>query len=283
MDRRRLIVVGCAAFAAIAAIFLMRALLGGGTTKVAAAPQPKVETSEVLVASSALQPGTKLDPAMVRWQEWPKKSVDASFLTHETVPDVAKYSEKAVVRSPLVSGEPITDTKVVQSDTAGFMAATLTPGMRAVSVGISVETGAGGFILPNDRVDVIMTRHSPDANETGGNDFQTRVILNNVRVLAIDQTVENKSDTSKTGSDNGSETVIGQTATLELSSEQAQILTVAQQSSDRLTLALRSVADSHPSPADAAADATDLIGNTKQNGAVTVIRDGVVRDVSSIR
>ena len=90
MDRRRLIVVGCAAFAAIAAIFLMRALLGGGTTKVAAAPQPKVETTEVLVASSALQPGTKLDPAMVRWQEWPKKSVDASFLTHETVPDVAK-------------------------------------------------------------------------------------------------------------------------------------------------------------------------------------------------
>ena len=262
MDRRRLIVVGCAAFAAIAAIFLMRALLGGGTTKVAAAPQPKVETSEVLVASSALQPGTKLDPAMVRWQEWPKKSVDASFLTHETVPDVAKYSEKAVVRSPLVSGEPITDTKVVQSDTAGFMAATLTPGMRAVSVGISVETGAGGFILPNDRVDVIKT----DSSSEGQRRFRSAVILENVRVLSIDQTAKEDKD---------QKTIIGKTATLELTPDQAKLIARAS-ASGTLSLALRSLAIQNQN----VAREEDM---KSYGGDVQIIRYGVVSAQAAIQ
>ena len=262
MDRRRLIVVGCAAFAAIAAIFLMRALLGGGTTKVAAAPQPKVETTEVLVASSALQPGTKLDPAMVRWQEWPKKSVDASFLTHETVPDVAKYSEKAVVRSPLVSGEPITDTKVVQSDTAGFMAATLTPGMRAVSVGISVETGAGGFILPNDRVDVIKT----DSSSEGQRRFRSAVILENVRVLSIDQTAKEDKD---------QKTIIGKTATLELTPDQAKLIARAS-ASGTLSLALRSLAVKNPN----VARDEDM---KSYGGDVQIIRYGVVSAQAAIQ
>ena len=262
MDRRRLIVVGCAAFAAIAAIFLMRALLGGGTTKVAAAPQPKVETSEVLVASSALQPGTKLDPAMVHWQEWPKKSVDASFLTHETVPDVAKYSEKAVVRSPLVSGEPITDTKVVQSDTAGFMAATLTPGMRAVSVGISVETGAGGFILPNDRVDVIKT----DSSSEGQRRFRSAVILENVRVLSIDQTAKEDKD---------QKTIVGKTATLELTPEQAKLIARAS-ASGTLSLALRSLAVQNQN----VARDDDM---KSYGGDVQIIRYGVVSAQAAIQ
>jgi pilus assembly protein CpaB len=262
MDRRRLIVVGCAAFAAIAAIFLMRALLGGGTTKVAAAPQPKVETTEVLVASSALQPGTKLDPTMVRWQEWPKKSVDASFLTHETVPDVAKYSEKAVVRAPLVSGEPITDTKVVQSDTAGFMAATLTPGMRAVSVGISVETGAGGFILPNDRVDVIKT----DSSSEGQRRFRSAVILENVRVLSIDQTAKEDKD---------QKTIIGKTATLELTPDQAKLIARAS-ASGTLSLALRSLAVQNPN----VARDEDM---KSYGGDVPIIRYGVVSAQAAIQ
>lgn len=262
MDRRRLIVVGCAAFAAIAAIFLMRALLGGGTTKVAAAPQPKVETTEVLVASSALQPGTKLTPTMVRWQEWPKKSVDSSFLTHESVPDVVKYSEKAVVRAPLVSGEPITDMKVVQSDTAGFMSATLTPGMRAVSVGISVETGAGGFILPNDRVDVIKT----DAAPGGQRQFKSAVILENVRVLSIDQTAKEDKDQKY---------VIGKTATLELSPDQAKLIARAS-ASGTLSLALRSLAVQNQNVARD--DEMKSYG-----GDVQIIRYGVVSAQAAIQ
>ena len=262
MDRRRLIVVGCAAVAAIVAIFLMRALLGGGTTKVVAAPQPKVETTEVLVASSALQPGTQLTPVMVHWQEWPKKSVDAAFITHEMVPDVAKYSEKAVVRAPLVSGEPLTDTKVVQSDTAGFMAATLTPGMRAVSVGISVETGAGGFILPNDRVDVIKT----DATAEGQRRFRSAVILENVRVLSIDQTAKEDKD---------QKTIIGKTATLELTPDQAKLIARAS-ASGTLSLALRSLAVKNQN----VARDEDM---KSYGGDVQIIRYGVVSAQAAIQ
>jgi pilus assembly protein CpaB len=262
MDRRRLIVVGCAAVAAIVAIFLMRALLGGGTTKVVAAPQPKIEPTDVLVASSALQAGTKLDPSMVRWQEWPKKSVDSTFLTHETVPDIAKYSEKAVVRAPLVSGEPLTDAKVVQSDTAGFMAATLTPGTRAVSVGITVETGAGGFILPNDRVDVIKT----DIASENPRRYRSSVILENVRVLSVDQTSKEDKDQKY---------VVGKTATLELTPNQAKLIARAS-ASGTLSLALRSLAVHNQS----AARDDDM---KSYGGDIQIIRYGVVRAEAAIQ
>jgi pilus assembly protein CpaB len=168
------------------------------------------------------------------------------------------------------------------------MAAILPSGMRAISTPIREETAAGGFILPNDRVDVIMSRKSPDPAANGGNDYLTETILNNVRVLAIDQTIENaQANSSSTKGGDGSQTVIGQTATLELSPQQAQIIAVAQQMTDqaggRLTLALRSVADSRVQPGDSAADAVHLIGATKKNGAITIVRDGVATDVSTIR
>ena len=112
------------------------------------------------------------------------------------------------------------------------MSAILPSGMRAVATRIAADTSAGGFVLPNDHVDVIMTRQ--DNAEAGGSPggYVTETILNNVRVLAIDQTIEEQ---------NGEKVVIGQTATLELSLKQAEILTVAQQLGDRLALALRSL------------------------------------------
>jgi pilus assembly protein CpaB len=257
MDRRRLIVVGCAAFAAIAAIFLMRALIGGGTPKVVAAPAPKVATTQVLVASSALAPGVKLTPAMVRWQAWPKSAVDSTFLTHESVPDVAKWSEKAVVRAPLVSGEPVTDTKIVQSDAAGFMAATLTPGMLAVSVGITAETGAGGFILPNDRVDVMKT----DVVSENPRRYRASTILENVRVLSVDQTSKQQKDQTY---------VVGKTATLELTPDQAKLIARAS-ASGTLSLALRSLAAANSD----VARQEDM--RSYGGGDVQIIRYGVAR------
>jgi len=285
MKITRVAVLGVAVGAGLVAAIIAMRMTASGPTPVATTAQAPVAptTAQVLVATKDIPLGARLDSGSIQWQDWPVSGVSSHFI--EKQGDGSAQSQPligSIARATIYSGEPINEAKLINSD-RGYMSAILPAGMRAVAIKITADTSAGGFILPNDRVDVIMTRHSQDANNTGGNDFQTRVILNNVPVLAIDQTVENKSDTSKSGSDNGSETVIGQTATLELTPEQAQILTVAQQSSDRLTLALRSVADSHPSPADSAADATDLIGNTKQNGAVTVIRDGVVRDVSSIR
>ncbi len=135
-----------------------------------------------------------------------------------------------IVRAPFVAGEPIREPKLVNAKGSGFMAAILPSGMRAVSTQISPETGAGGFILPNDRVDVIMTPRNRDSEKGGGT---TETILRNVRILAIDQTVEEK---------NGQKVVVGKTATLELSSNQAETLALSQQLGT-LSLALRSIAD----------------------------------------
>ncbi len=94
----------------------------------------------------------------------------------------------------------------------------------------TVATSAGGFILPNDRVDVIMVRKGTDAGT-----FSTETVLSNVRVLAIDQQIEEGKD--------GQKAVVGTTATLELTPPQSKVIAVAQQMADRLTLVLRSVAD----------------------------------------
>src|SRR5579863_9979175 len=151
MNTQRVLVLGVAALAAGAAALLARGLLGGGTEKVkAAVPLPRPATTEVLVAASDLQPGTPLQPSSVRWQAWPRSSVDSSFITQDVVSDPNRVVHGAVTRAPLVTGEPLTASMIVRSDSAGFMAAIVDPGTRAVSVAISTETGAGGFILPND-------------------------------------------------------------------------------------------------------------------------------------
>ena len=160
------------------------------------------------------------------------------------------------------------------------MSAILPTGKRAVAVRIAADTSAGGFILPNDHVDVIMSRQVDKNASGGGPEFTTETILNNVRVLAIDQTIEK---VGKKDGGEGSDTVIGQTATLELTPEQVQIITVAQQMSDRLTLALRSVTDSRPLPSDAANDAVHLIGGPNGEGTVTVVRGGIAKQVTGIR
>ncbi len=129
MNRSRIIVLGAAAVAAIVAAFLVRGLLGGGTEKSAAATPPKpVSTVRVLVAASNIQPGTKLTADAVRWQVWPKSTVDSSFITASGSPDLNKVIDGTVARAPLIAGEPLTTTKIVHADAAGFMAAQLTPG-----------------------------------------------------------------------------------------------------------------------------------------------------------
>ena len=140
MNTSRLVVLGLAAVAAGGAAFLARGLLGGGTPSVKASLPPPVSTNEVLVAASDLVPGQKLLPEETRWQKWPKSSVDPSFMTQSSTPNLEQAIKGTVVRSPIVAGEPITDTKIVRSDATGFMAATLTPGMRAISIPVSVAS-----------------------------------------------------------------------------------------------------------------------------------------------
>ncbi|QTK79946.1 Flp Pilus Assembly Protein CpaB [Agrobacterium tumefaciens] len=188
----------------------------------------KEPTVNVLVSSVNLPVGSRLNDSSVRWTPWPKGNVVDSFITDAKRPDAITELAGAVVRLPLFEGEPIRPEKVVDSSTR-IMSSLLPAGKRAVATEISVATGAGGFVLPNDRVDVIMVRKGDN------NTFLTENVLNNVRVLAIDQQIKEGED--------GTSAVVGATATLELTPEQAKIITVAQQMADRLTLALRSVSD----------------------------------------
>jgi len=274
MNTPRLIVLGLAAVAAGGAAFLARGLLGGGTPSVNASLPPPVATSEVLVAASDLAPGQKLQPEQLRWQKWPKNAVDPSFMTQEMVPNLETTMKGTIVRSPIVTGEPITEAKVVHSDAVGFMAATLMPGMRAVSIPISVASLAGGFIMPNDRVDLMLTSQvAGDARR-----FRSTTFLHNVRVLAIDQAF---SDTKNPGKDQKPVSDV-KTATLELTPAQAERVARAQ-ASGVLSLSLRPLADHLAVNAPggqgrvAAARAKyNSAADSSDSGEVSIIRYGVV-------
>ncbi len=137
----------------------------------------------------------------------------------------------AVVRAPFIKGEPMIISKVVRSGDSGYMAVVLPAGMRAMAVPVKVETAAGGFILPGDRVDVILSKSIKGSNEN--NLFVTTTVLKNIKVLAIDQVTQ---------PDKNSNTVVGATATLEITPTDAEVLALAKAEGD-LSLTLRSYAD----------------------------------------
>src|SRR6476659_9409903 len=112
----------------------------------------KVAIGEVLVAGADLPLGDKLTPGNVAWHSWPKDAITAEMITRDGKPDAPAELENARLRAPIFQGEPINERKLVKANSAGFMAAVLPQGRRAISVAITAETGAGGFILPNDRV-----------------------------------------------------------------------------------------------------------------------------------
>jgi pilus assembly protein CpaB len=266
MNTSRVVLLGAVALAAGAAAFLALHLLGGGPEKAKAALPPPVNTSEVLVASDAIQAGAPLTPGSVRWQVWPKGSVDSSFITHEQAPDVNRVVTGVVAREPLVAGEPLTESKIVHADEAGFMAAEVTPGMRAVSIGVSTESGAGGFILPNDRVDVIVTGQIAGQQARR---FISKTILDDVRVLAVDQIYKEDKD---------QKVVLAKTATLELSPKQAELVEMAQ-AAGTISLALRGLGDSGLQDKSAAAGSSDQ----PQAGPGYIIRYGVGRPAGEQR
>ena len=164
MNTKRIIVLGLALVAASAAAFLARGMMGGGTPKVEAkiAPPP-IAMSEVLVAilQHSARPGA--DARHGEMAELAASAVDPSFITHASAPNLNDAIKDTVVRVPLYAGQPIANTSIVHGDAAGFMAAQLQPGMRALSITISVDSGAGGFILPNDRVDLMLTTKTNDS------------------------------------------------------------------------------------------------------------------------
>jgi pilus assembly protein CpaB len=273
MNMPRMLILAVAAIAAGAAALLARSLLGGGTPTAAARPAPMIATSDVLVAASAIQPGQKLNPMLVRWQRWPTSNIDSSFITHRQQPNIERAVKNTVARTPILAGEPLSGSKIVHTDSAGFMAATLGVGMRAVSIPITTESGAGGFILPNDRVDILTSVQVSDNPRR----FNGRVVLANVRVLAVDQTIKQ---------DQNQKVVLAKTATLELTPAQARAV-IRAQAAGSLSLALRPLSDGTVAVAsvqqpvvDAPAQAPQASEEDAPGDSITIIRFGVEGSVT---
>lgn len=264
MKKAQIIVLAGAIAAASGAGYIAMGLANKKPEKqIIQADAPKVNYTEVLVASADVPMGTNVTSDMLEWQNWPSNNVPNGFITKKMKPEAFEETIGSIARSQIYQGEPIRNNKLVRSD-QGFMSAILPKGQRAVATSISTATSAGGFILPNDRVDVLMTRRRTGEGEEG---FSTEVVLANVRILAIDQTIQEK---------DGEAVVVGETATLQLTPKQVEILSVAQQTAERLSLALRSIADSG-----------DAQGNTGEHllaggtGTVRVIRYGTVKETNA--
>jgi pilus assembly protein CpaB len=216
-------------------------------------PVVQIETVEILVAKADINMGQVVSAQDIQWQVWPTTAASPYFVRKKDRPNAIEQLTGSIARSPFVAGEPIREAKLIKANGSGFMAALLPSGMRAVSTEISPETGAGGFILPNDRVDVLLTRRDREAEKaTGIEAHVSETILTDVRVLAIDQTIEEK---------NGQRVVVGRTATLELTPRQAETLAVSRQRGV-LSLALRSLIDAN---APSAAPADDKTANRRLN------------------
>src|SRR5882724_729974 len=221
---------------AVAAGGLAALLAGRGGDEPPPAPNAStpIDTVEVLVAKSDIPLGSSITAADMQWQLWPIAAASPVFTRKSDKPNAIEELTGAIARAPFVAGEPLRESKLIKANGSGYMAAVLDKGMRAISTEISPETGAGGFILPNDRVDVILSRRDREAEKAGAADTQvSETILANIRILAIDQTL---------GEKDGQKVVIGKTATLELSPRQAEMLALSRQLGT-LSLALRSLAD----------------------------------------
>jgi pilus assembly protein CpaB len=229
-------------------------------------PVAQLPTVEVLVAKSDIGLGQPVKPEDLQWQAWPASIAGNNLVKRASRADAITEIAGSIARSPFIAGEPIREQKLVKANGSGFMAAILPTGMRAVSTEISPETGAGGFILPNDRVDVILTKREKNPERSTGDGVQSEIILSNIRVLAIDQAPKEKE---------GINALVGRTATLELKPEQAEMLTRSRQSGT-LALALRSITD-----VNATAEGLSAEQVKKRSESVNVVRYGVANQTTA--
>ena len=230
MNTARIVVLAIAIGAGGIAAYLAS---GSSNTPAPAQPVVQMQTVDILVAKSDIGLGQSVKPDDMQWQTWPAATASSSFISRASRADAIKEITGSIARSPFIAGEPIREQKLVKANGSGFMAAILPAGYRAISTEISPETGAGGFILPNDRVDVLLTKREKNPDKAGTDIPSAEVILTNVRVLAIDQAPKEKE---------GSSALVGRTVTLELKPDQTEMLARSRQSGT-LSLALRSIAD----------------------------------------
>ncbi len=272
MNIGRILILGVALLAAGGAAMLVGR--GKPPAEAAAPPALRMDMTEVLVATRTLDVGQKVAFEDLRWQAWPRDAVAGVFIDKETNPSGLEDMVGTVARAVVFEGEPATGQKLVRADGAGFMAASLTPGMRAVSVPVTEETGAGGFILPNDRVDVIVS-YKEAADMTGGQQAFSRTILTDVRVLAVGATMRDAPQPAAEGEtppEGDTANIAAKTATLEVSPIEAELVQLAA-TQGTITLTLRGLAMADaPAPAPRVPGAA---GDSRPRGqSVTIVRAG---------
>lgn len=233
MDRKKLVLLVSALIIAIGTAFVARSMFAGAAAPQAEAAVAAVPTGpKVLVAQRALPPGTIITADALSFQPWPADMVkDAYFIEGEA--DMAKLIG-TVVRFAVTAGEPVTQGALVSPQDRGFLAAALTPGMRAITVPVSSQSGVAGFIFPGDRVDMMLTQGVSGADAT----LQvSETILRNLRVLATDQV------TTQVVVEGQMQPRVSTTVTLEVTPRIAEKVTVAQ-TLGTISFSLRPLADS---------------------------------------
>jgi pilus assembly protein CpaB len=297
------VLISVALAAAIGLALLARSIAAPRAAPVVAAvAAPQAPVVRVLVARHDLAPGDRLTQADFNWVTWPADGLNPAFITNgapatPTAPQapgsvkietaaVNAASEKAqdligggaasakmvdaIVRDPMLTGEPIVESKVVHAGAGGVMAVSLDPGMRAMAVPVSAESAAGGFILPGDHVDVVQSRQMDTSG--GAKKFASGAVLRNVKVMAVDQ---NATRGQKSAS------VVGATATLEVTPAQAELLALSK-SQGELTLILRSYADiAGGTSAGSGPRLAEEVNHTPE--VVKVFRNGAPSDVAVAR
>lgn len=248
----------------VLAIALVAALGAAWIAKGIVSAPPEVQQVEktvgavdVLVAARDINLGDSVSAEDFRWQQWPSEGLASGLISKAADPEAPTKLSGAIARASFIAGEPIKEQKLIKTSEGGVMAAILPAGMRAISTPIREETSAGGFILPNDRVDVILSHKVRVGNKE---EPVSEAVLRNVRVLAIGQTLEQQ----------GNEKVAtGKTATLELTPRQTETLALAQ-SIGEISLSLRSLADAAPNQSES----TARIGDAN-SGSVKLLKYGV--------
>jgi pilus assembly protein CpaB len=292
MSPIRLLIVLIAAVSAIGLAVVLQRAMGGQPAESAAVAAPSAEPgkpmTQVLVAKRDLPIGTRLVAGDVAWQAWPSDAVNGAFITNGAAPakpdgkveeakaavagaadqmiggDPAKVVDGAIVRDPILTGEPITNRKIVRGGEGGYLSVVLSPGKRAMSVPVTSDTAAGGFILPGDRVDVLMTREGAPSSPDGamGKMIVAETVLQNIRVLALDQS---------TAADKDAKSIVAATATLEVAPNDAEALARAK-AMGPVILSLRAYTDlGGPSGATSPRAAEDTTVRINRGGNTTSV------------
>lgn len=248
----RIALVAVALLLAGATAFMAKSWIEAERSSLRKAAAPKQTTGQkVLVAKTRLSTGQFINQENVHWVEWPQASMSPAYF----VQGKAKLEDVvgSVVRSTVGVGEPLNTARVVSPNGRGFMAAVLQPGMRAVSVPVTLTTGISGFVFPGDHVDIILT-HTYQQGQDGARDRKAgETVLTDIRVLALDQ---------KTDSKPGDASMVARTVTFEVTPKQSETLAVALDLG-KLSLTLRSLArDEVAENGDAGVASGDKVSRT---------------------